>query len=180
MAENIRLSDIIPAAPARVYEAFLDAREHAAMTGAGVTDEGDGKFTAWDGYISGRTVAAQPHSKLVQAWRTSEFPERAKDSKLTITFAPEAGGTRVTIIHTTIPDGQGASYEQGWREYYFEPMKQHFGAPLAQGGEVSERVVKAVKRVQRRATGQRKPASKKGKARATPRRKARPAAKQRR
>ena len=83
MAENIELSDIIPARPERVYSAWLDAEQHGAMTGSTATDEGAGRFTAWDGYISGRTVSAVPHSKIVQAWRSTEFPEGDPDSSLT-------------------------------------------------------------------------------------------------
>ncbi len=36
------------------------------------------------------------------------------------------GGTRVTLLHSDIPDGQGKKYEEGWQESYFEPMKEYF------------------------------------------------------
>lgn len=144
MAENIRLSDIIPASPERVFTAWLDAKEHASMTGAGATDEGEGRFTAWDGYISARTVSSVPHSKIVQAWRTTEFPEKTPDSTLTLHLEPVPEGTKLTLVHTRIPDGQGESYEQGWRDHYFAPMKKHFDSPLEQVREVSERISQAV------------------------------------
>ena len=35
--------------------------------------------------------------------------------------------TKLTIIHTSIPDGQGEGYRQGWLDYYFKPMKEYFG-----------------------------------------------------
>lgn len=151
MAENIRLSDIIPASPERVFTAWLDAAEHARMTGASATDDGDGRFTAWDGYITGRTVSAQPHTKLVQAWRTTEFPATAPDSTLTVHFAAVDGGTRVTVVHQRLPAGQGAAYEQGWIEHYFTPMKRYFGSPLEQVREVSERITQAVEEVREEA-----------------------------
>ncbi|MFZ5441502.1 MAG: SRPBCC domain-containing protein [Myxococcota bacterium] len=115
MAENISLSDIIPAPPARVFSAWLDPHEHGRMTGSTATDEGEGRFTAWDGYISGRTVASEPHSRIEQAWRTTEFPEGAPDSELVVRFEPEGEGTRVTIEHSGIPDGQADGYSTAGR-----------------------------------------------------------------
>ena len=147
MAENIRVSDIIPAPPERVYSAWLDPGEHGKMTGGVATDEGDGRFTAWDGYIMGRTVSAVPHSKIVQAWRTSEFPADVPDSVLTILLEAADGGTKVRLEHSEIPDGQGDAYEQGWDEHYFGPMKAYFGSPMEQVREVSERIGKAVEEV---------------------------------
>jgi uncharacterized protein YndB with AHSA1/START domain len=147
MAENIKVSDIIPAPPERVYTAWLDAKEHAKMTGATATDEGDGRFTAWDGYITGRTVSAVPHSRVVQAWRTTEFPEDVPDSVLTISFEAADGGTKLTLVHEEIPAGQGDACEQGWEEHYFAPMKKYFGSPMEQVREVSERITQAVEQV---------------------------------
>jgi uncharacterized protein YndB with AHSA1/START domain len=147
MAENIKVSDIIPAPIERVYAAWLDPKEHAKMTGGAATDEGDGRFTAWDGYIEGRTVSAVPHSKIVQAWRTSEFPEDDPDSVLTIQLEDLDGTTKVTLVHENIPAGQGDAYEQGWHEHYFTPMKAYFGSPMEQVREVSERIGKAVEEV---------------------------------
>ena len=103
MAENIKVSDIIPAPPERVYTAWLDSGEHAKMTGAAATEEGDGRFTAWDGYITGRTVSSVPHSRVVQAWRTTEFPEDLPDSVLTVLFEKADGGTKLTFVHEEIP-----------------------------------------------------------------------------
>ncbi|MFT3709867.1 MAG: SRPBCC domain-containing protein [Archangium sp.] len=164
MAENISVSDIIPASPERVYTAWLDAQQHGAMTGSGATDEG-GRFTAWDGYISGRTVSAVPHSKIVQAWRTTEFPADATDSILTLHFAAEGEGTRLSITHENLPDGQGDSYAKGWDEFYFGPMKKHFSGAtdfgdkvketvegaLEEAKELGEATVKAVKKAQKEA-----------------------------
>ena len=144
MAENIKVSDIIPAPLERVYGAWLDAKEHAKMTGGAATDEGDGRFTAWDGYITGRTVSAVPHSKIVQAWRTTEFPEEVPDSVLTVQLEEKDGSTKVTLVHENIPEGQGDAYEQGWHEHYFNPMKAYFGSPMEQVREVSERISQAV------------------------------------
>lgn len=140
MPENITVSDIIPARAERVFTAWLDPGEHGKMTGSSATDEGGGRFTAWDGYISGRTVSSVPHSKIVQAWRTTEFASADPDSILTVLLEPAKGGTRVTLVQENIPEGQGGSYEQGWTDYYFTPMKAYFTSPGEKVREVGEKL----------------------------------------
>jgi len=55
---SIQQKTLIPASPDEVYEAFMDARKHSAFTGSKATcnPKVGGKFTAWDGYISGRNL----------------------------------------------------------------------------------------------------------------------------
>jgi activator of HSP90 ATPase len=60
-------------------------------------------------------------------WRTSEFSEDAADSRFEVLLEPAKGGTKVTFRHSDIPEGQGKSYEQGWIDNYFTPMKAYFG-----------------------------------------------------
>jgi len=117
----------VPADPQTLFDAFLDAAAHAAMTGSGATSEEDGRFSAWGGYITGRTIETDAPHRIVQQWRTSQFPENAPDSRLEIRFSAVDGGSEVTFAHSNIPAGQGVSYEQGWVDHYLEPMRAWFG-----------------------------------------------------
>jgi activator of HSP90 ATPase len=120
----------IPAAPKAVYEAWLDGRKHSAMTGERATSQNrvGGKFTAWDGYISGVHLELVPNKRIVQSWRSTEFPKGSPDSRLEVRLERAPRGTRVTLIHSEIPAGQAEGYAQGWKEFYFEPMKKYFAA----------------------------------------------------
>jgi uncharacterized protein YndB with AHSA1/START domain len=130
MSDTIRMSITLPASPAAIHKAWLDAEEHSAFTGALAAVEPGigGRFTAWDGYISGTTVEVDPGKRIVQRWRTTEFPEGSPDSIVEITFEAVEGGTRVSLDHREIPDGQGPSYEKGWEDFYFKPMREYFRA----------------------------------------------------
>ena len=130
MSESIELSHVIPASPNAIYEAWLNEDEHADMTGgdAACDPRVGGRFTAWDGYIKGTILELEPHKRIVQSWRTVDFPEGAADSRLEVLLEPVQDGSLVTLRHTDIPDGQGAEVELGWVEYYFEPMLEYFGA----------------------------------------------------
>ena len=100
---------------------------HSAFTGAQASIDArvGGQHAAWDGYIAGQILALEPDRKIVQSWRTTEFPDESEDSRLEILLAPVPGGTKVTIHQSQIPDGQGEQYRQGWIDHYFQPLKRY-------------------------------------------------------
>jgi activator of HSP90 ATPase len=128
MADSFEVSTLIPARPEQIFNAWLDGTEHSAFTGSKASGEAKigSKFTAWDGYISGTNLELEPYHRIVQAWRTTEFPTETPDSRLEILLEAVDMDTKVTLIHTNLPEGQGQDYYQGWLDYYFEPLKTHF------------------------------------------------------
>jgi uncharacterized protein YndB with AHSA1/START domain len=126
--DSIKASAVIPAEPKAVYSAWMSSKGHADMTGssAKVTARVGSQFSAWDGYISGKTLELTPPARILQSWRTTEFADNEPDSLLEVLLAPTKGGTRVTLIHTNIPAGHGPEYKKGWIDFYFKPMKEHF------------------------------------------------------
>jgi activator of HSP90 ATPase len=128
MKTQLELKRTIPASSEEIYDAWLSSEGHTAMTGgkAMCSPEEGAVFSAWDGYISGRTVKLVPHDEIVQTWRTSDFKEEDGDSKLIVRLAPVDGGSELTLIHKEIPEGQ-PDYEQGWIDHYLNPMLEHFG-----------------------------------------------------
>jgi activator of HSP90 ATPase len=128
MAYDYELSDVMPAAPETVYEAWMSSDGHAGMTGAdaSVDPRPGGAFEAWDGYITGRTLALEPGRRIVQAWRTSEFADTDPDSEIEVLLEPVEGGSRLTLHHRNVPDGQFGYERGGWQESYFEPMNEYF------------------------------------------------------
>ncbi len=127
--DSLRLTAVLPAAPATVQAAWLDGALHAAMTGAPATGEArvGARFTAWEDYIEGENLEVAA-GRVLQSWRTTQFPPGAPNSRLEVQFGEAVGGTELTLIHTQIPLGQGDAYEEGWEEYYFAPMRAYFGA----------------------------------------------------
>ena len=129
MKNNFTISAIIPAKAGEIYKAWLDSKGHGAMTGSPAKVDGKvgGKFSAWDGYIFGATLDLALNQRIVQSWRTTEFPDDAPDSRVEISFEEVAGGTKVTLTHTDMPEDQVNDYKQGWKDFYFKPMKEYFG-----------------------------------------------------
>lgn len=143
MPEYISLTQLIPTTPQRLYEAWLSSDEHSKMTGAAVNYEGS-QFTAWDDYIVGKTIETKPYERIVQSWRTNEFPDGAEDSELVISLSATDGGTLLTLEQSNLPEGQSEGYADGWRRFYFGPMAEYFGAPLAKFKEATEALESAV------------------------------------
>jgi activator of HSP90 ATPase len=132
MPYDYQVSDTIPAAPRRIYDAWLSSSEHALMTGsqvADITPDLGATFELWDGYISGHTVELVPGRSIVQSWRTTQFTDDEADSQITVTFEGEGSATRVTVLHQNVPDEHKGYENGGWQEHYFEPMKRFFGKP---------------------------------------------------
>ncbi len=120
---------IIPASPEEVYEAFIDAKKHAAFTGAEATCDAKvgGEFTAWDGYITGKNLELEQGKRIVQEWSTSEWPEGYPPSRLELTFRKVKDGTELTMVHSDVPASQADEYRQGWFDSYWDPLKEYFG-----------------------------------------------------
>ena len=127
-ARTISQKILVSAQPDKVYQAFVNPRVHAAFTESPATGSGrvGGKFTAWDGYISGVNRELVKGRRIVQDWRTTEWPDGAEPSRLELTFKAVKHGTEIRMVHSNVPAEQAGAYRQGWIEYYWTPMAAYF------------------------------------------------------
>ena len=123
--KTIRQSVTFKTSPHAVYEALMDSRQHAKFTGAKakISRKVGGKFVAYDGYIEGLNVDLVPDKKVVQAWRGSDWPE-GHYSRATFSLRKVKNGTRLTFTQTGVPGQEYHGIRQGWRDYYWKPMKE--------------------------------------------------------
>ena len=92
---SFRVSVVLPASPERLYRAFLDAKEHAAFTGApaSITARVGGKLSAFEGHVTGKITELEVNERIELSWRTKDFPDDAPDSRVEVLFHPATGGT---------------------------------------------------------------------------------------
>ena len=128
MKNDFTLTATLNAKADAIYKAWLSTQGHTLMTGSPAKVDGrvGGAFTAWDGYIWGTFLELEENKKIVQAWRTGEFSEEHEDSHVEIILEETNGKTKLTLIHTKVPEGQDG-YVKGWEDFYFKPMKEYFG-----------------------------------------------------
>src|SRR5947208_2599976 len=58
-------------------------------------------------------------------------PADSPDPRVEVVLEGLEHGTRVTVIHEGIPEGQRSRYESGWINFYFKPMERYFAAAPA-------------------------------------------------
>jgi uncharacterized protein YndB with AHSA1/START domain len=130
--EALRLTTTVPVAPTTLYYAWLDSAQHSSMTGGDATmiSEVGAKYSAWNGYITGKMIALDLGRRIVMSWRTTDFPNDAADSRVELHFESLGGGTRILVLHTDIPEGQSEQFRVSWNEKYFMPLRTYFAKAL--------------------------------------------------
>jgi activator of HSP90 ATPase len=125
---TVRQKVIVEASPEQVYDALTDEVKHSAFTGSKATCEArvGGNFTAWDGYISGKNLELKHGEKIVQEWKTSEWPKGYPPSRLLLNLKKLKTGTQIFMVHSNVPAEQAADIKNGWTEFYWKPLKHYF------------------------------------------------------
>jgi len=112
-------------APRKLVWEVLVTPKHIAKWGAGPakmsTKEG-AKFSLWGGDIFGKNTEVKEDKSLLQDWYGGEWLE---PSVVTISLTTESGGTKVSLLHTGFPEEEGADLKEGWKDYYFGPLKEY-------------------------------------------------------
>lgn len=148
-AEPFRDSIHVEAAPDLVFDYFTRAEALVRWMGdrAVLDPRPGGEFTLLfdDRRVEGRYVEVDRPRRLVITWGrrgSRELPPFS--STLEVTFAPEGGGTRVSVVHHGLPDGEAARHALGWRHYLGrlqilgsgrEPEPHHTPANLTAGAD---------------------------------------------
>jgi activator of HSP90 ATPase len=122
---NVRFPN---ASPQDIYRAFLSTKEHSKFTSSNArcSAKVGGRFTAWDGYISGKNIKLVKDQTIVQEWKTTEWPQDYEPSILTLSLKSDGNGTRLDMIQAKVPASQYEEYNKGWYESYWDPMNEYF------------------------------------------------------
>jgi activator of HSP90 ATPase len=123
--KTIRQSVTFKASPHDVYEAIMDSKKHSKFTASkvSVSRKVGGKFSVSGGDIEGVNLVLVPNQKIVQSWRYSDWP-KGYYSKATFSLREISTGTRLTFTQTGVPEEFYNDIGQGWRDYYWGPMKE--------------------------------------------------------
>jgi activator of HSP90 ATPase len=124
--KNIEHKVVFNASPDEVYDALINEKKHAQFTGepAKLRPKAGAAFTCYEGYITGITLELEPGKKIVQAWRSRDWPA-GHYSIVTFALAKKSGNT--TELHFTqigVPADDYADKNKGWRTHYWEPLKK--------------------------------------------------------
>jgi activator of HSP90 ATPase len=135
-AESIHQETIFKASRKRVYEALTDTEQFNKLTQLSaavksgmalgstttkISREEGGTFTLFGGHVLGRHVELIPGERIVQAWRTADWPAGVY-SIARFVLMDQDGGTKLVFDHTGFPVGQAEHLAAGWKSNYWEPL----------------------------------------------------------
>lgn len=123
--KTIRQSAVFDAKPHEVYELLMDSKKHAdfSKAGAKISKQVGGKFTAYDDWISGKNLELVKDRKIVQLWRGDDWPKEHY-SVVTFKLSKKGNMTRLDFIQTGVPEDKYKEISAGWKEFYWEKMKE--------------------------------------------------------
>jgi activator of HSP90 ATPase len=126
--KKIRQAVTFEAPPKKVYELIMDEKMHSEFSGNKVVMSKDinGKFNLFDGYCTGFNIELKEGKKIVQGWHFKEkgWPDD-HFSICTFEFAKAPKGTKLTFTQSHIPAHKAESLKEGWKEFYWNPMKAY-------------------------------------------------------
>ena len=124
---NIKQSISFNCNPQDIYNILMDSKKHSKLTSSVAKigkKEGD-TFYVWGGDIHGINLELIPNKKIIQSWRYN-YPDWPKDyfSKVTFNIKDLKGKSKIIFFHTGIPEKYAKDIANGWKEYYWTPMKE--------------------------------------------------------
>lgn len=103
------------AAPQAVYQLLMNSKKHSSLSGekAIISSKVFGKFTAWNGHITGFNLALKPRAKIVQAWRaTGWWPDHYSIAIFDI--QKSKGGSVLHFTQIGVPPNRYSGHYRGW------------------------------------------------------------------
>lgn len=85
-----------------------------------------GQFSIMNDNITGSYVELVPSSKIVEKWRFKDWPADTF-STVTIELQQKSDCTVLKLSQTGVPDYDKVRTEEGWKQYFWGPIKQLFG-----------------------------------------------------
>src|SRR5579864_9486675 len=111
------------ASPRTVYDLIMVSTKHASLSGqkAVISQKVGGRFSAWNGHLTGFNLALRPGKKIVQAWRaTGWWPDH--HSIAIFEIHKVTTGTKLTFTQIGVPPHRYSGHYRGWIEAYWTPL----------------------------------------------------------
>jgi uncharacterized protein YndB with AHSA1/START domain len=137
-AATVRLNaDFADVAPERLYQIYLDSKEHSEFTlgdetSAVINPVEGGSFAAFWNVpiagvygITGQILMLVPGKVIVQTWRGAHDDPSDPTSNLTLAFSATATGARIDLEQVDVPDHLLDVVHDSWEPRYFTPLRQY-------------------------------------------------------
>lgn len=119
----------IAGTPKAVYEILLGSEKFTEMSGgreAKISSDVGGEVSLFGGAIVARNVELIPGKRVVQAWRSSDWPEGVY-SIVRFELSADGAATKLSFDQSGHPDEAESHLNEGWKQMYWTPMNALFG-----------------------------------------------------
>jgi activator of HSP90 ATPase len=116
-----------------LYDLYMDTKKHTIATGAPakISSKEGGRYSAHNGYITGKNLHLVKDHLIVQTWRAQDWSKDDVDSTFIISLNPKGKDVLLQAVHANIPDKHAKGIEKGWHDFYWEPWKKYLaGKPI--------------------------------------------------
>jgi uncharacterized protein YndB with AHSA1/START domain len=127
MSKPIHYEILFNTGPERIFEALTDSGKFSEFTGAPAEIDlvSGGKFSCFNGMITGQTIETSPYNRLVQAWRVGNWePGVYSIVKFELEKVDESE-TKLIFDHSGFPEEHRTHLDQGWHDRYWAPLKDY-------------------------------------------------------
>jgi len=124
----------IKASPAKVYNAFMNEKQHQAFTGqsAKIENKKGGRFATCGDQNYGYTIFLDKGKRIIQAWTLKDFPDN-RYSIIDITLnETNKGYTELNFHQSGIPNEFLKHLKNGWKAVYWKPLKAYLEKGIKQ------------------------------------------------
>lgn len=122
----IRQSHHFPIPIHLLYQFLCEEKAHTLITRVATSMETKvgGFFSVWEGKATGSFLELVPDQKVVQEWRYAGW---SVENFSTVTFIlhQDAAGVVVDLIQENVPNDQEEEINEGWNEFYWDPLKKY-------------------------------------------------------
>ncbi len=127
MRSVIHQNVTLPAPAEQLFDMYMDATLHSAITGAPVLigDTPNSEFHAFDGVLSGAILCVHRPNLIVQSWRSTQFTPEDIDSTLILSFVPRGDEGEIVLVHVDVPNHDYDGVIAGWQKYYWSPWRRY-------------------------------------------------------
>jgi uncharacterized protein YndB with AHSA1/START domain len=122
MQHELHESVLIDAQPDEIYGYFTDSAAMVEWMGQAARLDprvgGELQIEINDSTVGGRYLLLDPPHRIVFSWGfagSAELPPEA--STVAVTLTEEAGGTRVELVHSGLPEPERDKHSHGWRYF---------------------------------------------------------------
>ena len=114
------------ASPETLYSYYIDPKKHSKITNSAVkiSKKPGSSFSAFKGYVKGKTLQLIPNKLILQFWRGSDWKKSELDSILILKFNKSGKKGEIELLHLNVPDKYSKEIDKGWHDHYWKPLKK--------------------------------------------------------